>query len=272
LLVLEQKQLLFSFKRVYCADYPFDVDGCDIVQFIYCHCTDEVEGFTRHKQLTAITDLTMDLETIWGKMDRTWQKHIRQANKANIKIEINQNYDEFYMMYKRFREKKGFDSLLNTQKPSIEIMKNQGTLFTAKMENELLIGILYLEDTNHMTGWVQGSKRLESDQDKVKLISRANRLIDWEAIKYAKAKGMKKYNWGGLWTDEDIAKDKSKEITNRFKLDAGGEPLVCSTYTKVYSPLYKFGHNVVGMVRKMGNAGVSEHMRHDFPKTAGKSQ
>jgi len=67
-----------------------------------------------------------------------------------------------------------------------------------------------LEDQSNINYWIGASKRLDVDKEKAKLIGYANRLIYWEAIKYAKEKGIKEYDLGGIFSDEEVEKDKVK--------------------------------------------------------------
>jgi hypothetical protein len=131
--------------------------------------------------------------------------------------------------------RKGFGPTLGIGVPNAEIMRKYGTLFIAEHEGEILGGILYLEDENNIFGWRGASLHLEVDKKKAALIGRANRLIHWEAIKYAKKKGIKEFDWGGLWSEEEAKRDKMKRGINSFKLSFGGEVVTRYCYSKTYS-------------------------------------
>ncbi len=130
-------------------------------------------------------------------MDRNARYGIKRAEREQIKYELNQHYDEFYQMRENLARIKGFTSGLGFTTHSAEMIKRYGTLFTAEVEGEVITGNVYLEDKEHILAWMSASKRLEVDKQKASLIGWANRMLHWEAIKYAKAKGIREFNWGG---------------------------------------------------------------------------
>lgn len=231
--MIENKILKFRYKNIYFCDYPFDVDGCDVVKFVNCKNKIDAKGFVCHEEHTSIIDLTQDLNTIWRKNRDRYE--IRRAEREGIIISLNEKHDQFYEMHKSFMHRKGFDPTWEIGIPNIETMKKYGTLFIAKHEDEVLGGILYLEDKNHIFGWRGASLRLEVDKKKAALIGRADRLLHWEAIKYAKEKGIKEFDWGGLWPEEEANRDKMKRGINSFKLSFGGEVVTRYCYSKTYS-------------------------------------
>jgi lipid II:glycine glycyltransferase (peptidoglycan interpeptide bridge formation enzyme) len=173
------------------------------------------------------------LDEILKNMDRdSCRKYINRAMRENITIKINQNYEEFDKIHQSFRKEKGLGGGEN-----IEIMKKYGTLFVAESEGEVLGGVFYLVDDNIIRAWYGGTKRLEVDKEKQKLIGDAHRLIHWEAIKYAKAKGIKVFDWGGYYTGKK--KDPQKEGINHFKRSFGGELVNHYNYEKYYSWISK---------------------------------
>jgi lipid II:glycine glycyltransferase (peptidoglycan interpeptide bridge formation enzyme) len=170
-------------------------------------------------------------------MDANCKNKINKATRQNITIKINQNYDAYDKMQRSFREKKGIG-----EAESIEILKKYGTLFVAEIEGDVLAGIFYLEDNNVIRGWYGATKRLEADKETQKVISTANRLIDWEAIKYAKAKGIKVYDNGGYYTGKK--KDPQKEKINQYKRSLGGKLITNYIYEKDYSIRYKIAKKI----------------------------
>jgi len=252
MIVLEQKLLMFNVKWVYFSDYPIDINDCDIANFVYCKSTENFEGFSREKQLTAITDLTQDIEAIWGKIHKKTRRHIRQAEESNICIEINNNYDEFYKMNIDVQKRKGFYSFLDNQHPKVDVIKKHCTLFTAKYKGNLVAGNICLEDTDNIRLLVRASRRFEVDKDIASLIGHVNRLLTWETVKYAKSKGLKQYEWGGLWPEEEAAQDINKQNINLYKLSFGGERVVRYCYRKIYSPILRLAKDAhIGEILKI---------------------
>jgi len=201
-----------------------------------------LKGFTCEEFTTLVIDLTQDLEKIWQNMSRTsCRQTIKEAEKIGVKINLNQNYEEFFEINQLFRKKKGLD----TYSESVEFMKKYGTLFTAEFDGEILLGHFYLEDKNNIRALFSGSKRFNVDKKKVRLIANANKLSIWNTIKYAKDKGIQEYDMGGYYTGEK--KDVQKENINIFKKGFGGNLVTHYVYEKDYSKLFTLTKKIFGL-------------------------
>jgi lipid II:glycine glycyltransferase (peptidoglycan interpeptide bridge formation enzyme) len=86
---------------------------------------------------------------------------------------------------------------------------------------------------------------LNVDKEKARLISNANKLTVWNAIKYAKEKGIKEFDMGGYYTGEK--KDIQKENINIFKKSFGGKSATHYICKKDYSKLFKFTKKIYDM-------------------------
>ena len=146
-----------------------------------------------------MTNLDQDVDTIWANMDKNCRRQIRKASSEEIRVRRNERYDEFCQMNNDLAQTKGFASNLGFSTPDAETLRRYGTLFTAERNGELLAGNVYLEDEEHILAWLSASKRLEVDRSVASLIGWANRLLHWEALRYAKDKGIREFDWGGLW-------------------------------------------------------------------------
>jgi len=192
--------------------------------------------------------LTQDLDEIWRKLDKKSSRYsIRRAQQDGINLRINRDYDEFYQMNKNLLKNKGFSTIYVVGVPKADVMEKYGTLFTAEHKGETLGGHLYLEDGANIKLWYSASKRLGVDRDKATLIGNANRLLHWEAIKYAKDKGIKEFDWGGLCSQEEADKDERLKAINSFKLSFGGEIVTYYSYQKVYSKAYELAQFLYGL-------------------------
>ncbi len=242
MIVIDKKILTFNIKEAHYSDAPYDIKNCDYLKFHYCKNKVDAEGFTCKKELTSIIDLTQELDTIWQNMDKKSVRYrIKRAQREGIRIRINEGYEQFFQIYKSFIKKKGIKSLFDVfgvGSTSLETMKEYGTLFVAEYNGEILTGTIYLEDSSNMKAWIGASKRLEADKVKASMISNADRLIDWKAIKYAKEKGIKEFDLGGLWSKEEAEKDEKKKGINTYKLSYGGKIVTCYYYEKIYSNIY----------------------------------
>ena len=159
-------------------------------------------------------------------------------------MSLNQYYDEFYRINKAFHHIGGFGLIFGMDIPTVQTMKKYATLFTAEYGGEVLGGNLYLEDENHIILWQSAFNRLKADKRKAALMGRANRLIYWEAINYAREKGIKEFDFGGIWPEEQAAQDQLKHNINSFKLSFGAEMLPRYIYKKAYSPAYRLAQSL----------------------------
>jgi lipid II:glycine glycyltransferase (peptidoglycan interpeptide bridge formation enzyme) len=234
-LIIEKKILgCFRTKNIWFSPSPYEVKGVSSVTFQACDNKVEAFGFVRKEFPTLIIDLSQDTNTIWRKMKKSsCQYAINQAIKKGVEVKVNQDYEEFYQIYFNFIKKKK----LHLEFKTPDEIKNYGTLFVAKVKEEVIAGNLYLEDKENIRWLIGASKRLETiEKEKKILIGNANRLLIWEAIKYAKNKGIKKFDLGGYYTGGD--KNDPRYTINKFKESFGGKITIRYIYQKNYSFLY----------------------------------
>ena len=234
MLEIERKNYIFKTKEIWFSDYPFDVDGCHSAIFHACKNKVDLKIFECKESPTFLIDLTQDLETIWKSMGKKSCRYgIKRAERDKVRVKINQDFVDFLKINDSFREAKG----LSQSNINIEFIKKYGTLFVAEFEGEILGGQFYLADENSIRWLIGASKRLEVDRERAILIGNANRLITWEAIKYAKGRGLKEFDMGGYYSG-----GKGAEIVdtpNLFKQEFGGKVTTRYIYKKDYSILYK---------------------------------
>lgn len=234
MLEIKQQKSIFKIKEIWFSDYPFDVNGCHMVTFMDCKNKIEANGFEIEEFTTLVIDLTQDLDKIWKNMNSSCRYKINRVKRDGIKIKINDNYEEFYELNRSFRKNKR----LPEDNMEIDLMKKCGSLFVAECNGEIIAGQFYLQDENNIRLLLGASKRLEVDKEKTALIGRANRLITWEAINYAKSKGVKEFDMGGYHTGK--TNDEQREKINVFKESFGGKLVAHHTYHKYYSKTFKY--------------------------------
>jgi lipid II:glycine glycyltransferase (peptidoglycan interpeptide bridge formation enzyme) len=257
MLVIDKKILMFNIKEVHFSKNPYDIDDCDFLIFPFCKNKVDVKGFACYKKLTSIIDLTQDLETIFNKFHRDTYKGIKRAEREGIKISINTGYEQFFEIYQQFVRKKEIDSIfsgIGVETASLDTMKKKGTLFIAEYHGEILGGMLFLEDDANIETLVSASKRLDHEKEKKAIIGCANRLIRWEAMKYAKDKGIKEFDLGGIFPEEKIQKDPEKKGINAFKLSFGGDIVPGYTYEKGYSKILNLAYRIYNY--KIGRTSI----------------
>lgn len=244
-LEIDSQRYIFKTKVIWFSDYPYDVGDCHSVIFRACKNKVDIEGFEREEFITLVIDLTQDLDAIWGNMGKkSCRYEIKRAKREGIQIKLNQAYEQFYEINRLFRRGKGLSGLT-----SPEFMRKSGTLFTAEYEGEIIAGQLYLEDKDNIRWLLGASKRLEVDKEKAILIGCGNRLMIWEAINYAKGKGIKEFDMGGYYTGK--VKDEQKERINIFKKSFGGKLTTHYIYQKDYSKIYKVAQKAYQLKQKL---------------------
>lgn len=235
MLKINRSLFTFKIKEIWFAEQPYNIENCDSIFFKSCKNKVDVEGFICEEHATLVIDLTKDLEEIWKNMDKSSCRYaVNRAIRDVVKISINKNQSEFIKIYKAFRKSKKQSNLISRlYNPELELIKsNYGLYFTAEHNGNILGGIYLLEDKNTIRWIVGASKRLESNKT---LIGNANKLLIWEAIKYAKNKGLKEFDFGGY----SLTAEKGSERygINKFKKSFGGELGMKYFYQKDYSKL-----------------------------------
>jgi lipid II:glycine glycyltransferase (peptidoglycan interpeptide bridge formation enzyme) len=222
----EFKRLMFKVAEIWFSDRVYDIEGYSHVMFRRCQPHEKCSGFECKEEVTSVIDLTQDLDSIWNNMSKDACRHaIKRAEKAGIVIKRNHNFDEFYNLYENHLKHKKY-LVLKEDKQTLEKL---GSLFTAEFEGEILCGRIYMEDQDHMLSHRSAIKIVDNDKALKTLIGNANKLIHWDAMKYAKEKGIREFDLGGLWTDS----------INAFKESFGGERVTSYSYWKDYDIRYK---------------------------------
>ncbi len=247
MLEIKKKRYIFNTNEIWFCEYPFNIDNSHYVKFRECKNDYSIDGFQKTSFTTLVIDLSQDLETIWKNMHKSSCRYsIKRAKREGIKILINNKYDEFYKINYSFIKDKGLKGGLL----DIQFMKKNGTLFVAEFNGEILGGQFYIADKNNMRWLIGASKRLEEEKQKATLIGNANRYIIWEAIQYAKKRGIIEFDMGGYYKESD--KDAEKERINKFKASFGGKLVTHYIYEKYYSNFYKYIKRCYQILKKPG--------------------
>lgn len=236
---IDSKKIIFKKKEVWFSDYPFDIGDCHSVIFRDCKNKADKNGFRSEVFTTIVIDLNQSLDDILSRMDKKSCKYpINKAIRDGVVVVKDRNYEEFCIINKSLMKVK---QAAMTQK-SVEFMKKHGKLFTAEFHGKVLGGQFYLEDSSTIRWLIGATRRLEVTKEEATIIGNANRLMIWEAIKYAKMKGLKEFDLGGYYTGQ--VKDEQKEKINVFKRSFGGQLTTHYIYEKDYSFLYSLFKNM----------------------------
>lgn len=234
---IEFKRLMFNIAEIWFSDHIYDVEGYSSVMFRGCR-PQEISGFDcRGEEISSVIDLTENLDTLLKNMKKDARRQIKRAQEAGVLIKRNQHFDEFYEIYRTHLRRKRYH-LVPYDKSSL---RKAGTLFTAEIDGDILLGIINAEDQDHMLGYKGGSKVIDNDKRLNTLKGNAAHLIEWEAMKYGKEKGIKEYDLGGLFHDS----------LNSFKESLGGKRVSYYTYSKDYDMRYKLADRLGRQIYKL---------------------
>ena len=210
---------------------PVDIEKTDMVNFFSYNDVD-APGFSKKRGLTSLIDLSKSLEEIWSNMRQKFIcKQIEKGQKQGIIIRQDNNFKEFKNIYNYFRKNK------KLTKDSYSTFVKNGILFSAYYKNKMIAGGVFISDGINIRAWVLASKRHINDNRQKEIIGQANRMLIWEAIKYAKNNNYKIFDFGGISLD---SKDSSQISLTEFKEGFGGYRRKCYYYHKVYSKFLNF--------------------------------
>lgn len=150
---------------------------------------------------TLVINLKKNIEDIFNSFNNTTKKHIRRADKSNVKCVPMEKNDltAFWQKYVSYSEKKGFnptgdlsqvERLFNICKDNdsgLQIIANK-TVF-----NDEPLGFMII-----MKYGVQAREYIRVDNHDFALASYAAKMLSWESIKSAKLLGAEIYDMAGV--------------------------------------------------------------------------
>lgn len=165
------------------------------------------ENYSIENFVTFVIDLTLDEETIWNGIDKSARRDIARAEKKDIfvkELETFEELEDYFSIAEKWAVTKGIS--IKTSEQQIEkywkyYQNDIEKIFLAYQNNELI--------SSHRLGIfnkIAFSHRLTSSYTKA--TSLGGPLLVWHAIKWAKSKNMKLYDFSG---GQAPPKDPSKE-------------------------------------------------------------
>lgn len=157
-----------------------------------------------HAEVTRQLDLTKSEQELLSQMRKTTRYEIKKAINLSIKIQSSQNpedIDQFYNLQKETAKRQGFiefDKKFLKEQFSVFVKDNQVVLYTAylgKLKLAQAFIIFYGEEADYHYG--------ASTLDGRKYPGAY--LIQWQALKEAKIRGMKRYNLWGVAPEGDVS-------------------------------------------------------------------
>lgn len=171
---------------------------------------------------TVLLDLSLSEDDLLSKMKQKWRYNIRLAEKKGVVVNRfgTEKMDDFYKIFTETSVRDGiavhginyYNSLLSLDASKTE--KAKTTLYIAEHEGDILAGIITLF-TETEAIYLYGA----SSNQKRNLM--ATYLLQWEAIKDAKAFGSKVYDFYGIPPVED--ENHPMYGLYRFKTGFGGK-------------------------------------------------
>ncbi len=173
--------------------------------------------FDRHPQTSLAIDLSLSDEDILAQMKPKGRYNIKVAEKHDVKIEVSSDVGTFYHLLKKTGERDDFGIHEESfYQKLLEAMGNNAQLLMARYEDRVVAGgiFVYLDEWGI---YYYGA----SDRHYGKVM--APYLLQWEAIKEAKKRGCKYYDFLGI-APEGAVKHAWAGVT-QFKSKFGGEVL-----------------------------------------------
>lgn len=169
-------------------------------------------------EICWVLDISKPEEELLKNMRKTHRYLIRKAQNMNIEIVRTQkvsNINNFLKLYSSLSERKHFvpHSGLKEEFNSFSL-ENKALLFFAKYNKKIIAGA-FIAFVGNMAIYRHGASDI-----KYKDIP-ASYLLQWEAIKEAKKRGIKLYNFWGIAPTE--AKNHPWQGLTLFKMGFGGE-------------------------------------------------
>jgi lipid II:glycine glycyltransferase (peptidoglycan interpeptide bridge formation enzyme) len=240
MLEIKRKKYGFELVQVWFAKAPFEIKNT--AQAIFKDCKGQGEGFSCSEFATLTIDLRMGLNEIWRGMDGSSTRYsINRAEREGVKIRINENFEEFKKIEDDFRKLKSLPPVAG-----LDDYQKFTVLFTAEYKGKVIGGNLFIFDEKNFRWLLGASRRLKPGEDKI-IIGCANRLLIWEAIKYAKARGIEEFDFGGYYTGRE--KDEEKERISAFKKSFGGKLTIHYECKKNYSKIYQFLYSIKNLIK-----------------------
>jgi lipid II:glycine glycyltransferase (peptidoglycan interpeptide bridge formation enzyme) len=158
-----------------------------------------------------------DDESMQNRLDRSWRRSLKKAERAGIEIKESSAVEDFYALeeiYNTSKHRKGFSGL----NPKIFIQTQQHLSSDEKMQ----VIIAYCQGipvTAHASSYLgQMGEGILAGSTKEGLSCGASYLVWWKTLLAAKRAGMKIYNLGGI----DPQKNPS---VYQFKMRMGGQEI-----------------------------------------------
>ena len=219
-------------KDVCYAPEPQNEEGYDAVYYFNC---DRPYGRSI-QQLTMLIDLSHEPHELLMSFSKNTRSEIKKAiDGGQIQIEINENpktdeIEAYITAYnENFSAKKNIPFINQFRQRLLYELHDQDRLImsTARARDETLCQFLLVDDGDTLICLLAYNTRFlfPEDREKNRLISRANRLLDYRSMLFAKEQQKKYYDMCGIKLTPDL-----QPLTNTDKYKHGFKGTIKCTY------------------------------------------
>jgi hypothetical protein len=220
--------LIFK-KNWYWFTNPTGKEQGDVVN-IFSYDKTETPGYKRKIGQTSVISLDLSLDLIWEKMRKRFvREQIAKGERNGVKIVVDDAWSKLVPVYKDFRKGKN----LANDDPRVF---RECLVVNAYLDERVIAGGAFIADGTSMRAYVLASGRFSGDGREREIIGQANRMVIWEAMKYAKQQGYKLFDLGGINPESTVQWERTLA---EFKESFGGERKACYYYSKVNSPVLR---------------------------------
>lgn len=207
-----------------------------------------IKSYKNHQPAeTLMLDLKQDEKEILAQMKQKTRYNIRLAQKKGVKIKISKDPKDLEIFWKLVQETADRDGVVFHSKEyyqkMFEAIPGANLELLIALGEDKPVGAIMVSYFSGVATYLHGAS---SDEDRNLM---ANYLVQWEAIKRAKEKGMKKYDFFGIAVKKN--RKKWAGIT-RFKRGfcPNIEPIIFpGCYDFVISPVKYWFYRIVQLVK-----------------------
>lgn len=222
----------FRQRHVWFAQAPHDRSDTDCLYFHACYDPGG-DDFDCRATPTFVVDLDVNEDALWAGLKKTCRRDIRLAQRQGVTVDIGGAEDivAFRRILRRLIRLKG----LSDNSYLLRYMGSAGQLLTARKDGEMLAGIVTINDARHSRLLFSASQRHDTPEMSA-LTGNATRLLIWQGILQAKARGAAQFDLGGHVAGADKS-DPTAGITF-LKSGFGGREATGYACSKIYNPVY----------------------------------
>ncbi len=191
------------------------------------------ENWSLQSTKTITIDLTSAEEDLLAKMEKDTRYSIRKSEREGVKVEKANDFEAFLKLHQETARRQKFWVSSGDSKALWKALPDENkALLLANKDGKVLAGafLIFFEEVAYY--YEAGSSSYRRD-----LL--APYLVVWEAMKVAKKKGCKKFDFEGI-EDSRIPATKDWGGFTHFKKGFGGKEVTyLGSFIKIYNPVVK---------------------------------